>query len=81
MTLDDIRALVRPDLVSVDSVIRARLKSSVALVDSVADWWRFCGTVGGVVSVSADAGVASTAPAADRATASTAAFFRNAFMG
>jgi len=37
MTLDDIRALVRPDLVSVDSVIRARLKSSVALVDSVAE--------------------------------------------
>jgi octaprenyl-diphosphate synthase len=37
MTLDDIRALVRPDLVSVDSVIRDRLKSSVALVDSVAE--------------------------------------------
>src|SRR5262245_38461238 len=37
MTLDDIRALVRPDLVSVDSVIRARLKSSVTLVDSVAE--------------------------------------------
>jgi len=37
MTLDDIRALVRSDLVSVDSVIRARLKSSVALVDSVAE--------------------------------------------
>jgi octaprenyl-diphosphate synthase len=37
MTLDEIRALVKPDLVSVDRVIRARLKSSVALVDSVAE--------------------------------------------
>jgi octaprenyl-diphosphate synthase len=37
MTLDEIRALVRPDLASVDRVIRARLKSSVTLVDSVAE--------------------------------------------
>jgi octaprenyl-diphosphate synthase len=37
MTLDDIRALVRPDLVRVDEVIRARLKSSVPLVDQVAE--------------------------------------------
>ena len=37
MTLDDIRALVRGDLASVDRVIRARLKSSVPLVDQVAE--------------------------------------------
>src|SRR5581483_10667636 len=37
MTLDDIRALVRPDLLRVDEVIRARLKSSVPLVDQVAE--------------------------------------------
>ncbi|HUN28037.1 MAG TPA: polyprenyl synthetase family protein [Steroidobacteraceae bacterium] len=37
MTLDDIRALVRNDLASVDEVIRSRLKSSVPLVDRVAE--------------------------------------------
>jgi octaprenyl-diphosphate synthase len=37
MTLDQIRALVRSDLANVDTVIRARLKSSVPLVDRVAD--------------------------------------------
>jgi octaprenyl-diphosphate synthase len=37
MTLDQIRALVRSDLANVDQVIRARLKSSVPLVDRVAD--------------------------------------------
>jgi octaprenyl-diphosphate synthase len=37
MTLDQIRALVRSDLANVDNVIRARLKSSVPLVDRVAD--------------------------------------------
>ena len=37
MTLEEIRALVRPDLASVDNVIRARLKSSVPLVDQVAE--------------------------------------------
>jgi octaprenyl-diphosphate synthase len=37
MTLAEIRALVRPDLDSVDQVIRARLKSAVPLVDRVAD--------------------------------------------
>jgi octaprenyl-diphosphate synthase len=37
MTLDQIRALVRSDLANVDNVIRARLKSTVPLVDSVAD--------------------------------------------
>jgi octaprenyl-diphosphate synthase len=37
MTLDQIRALVRTDLANVDNVIRARLKSSVPLVDRVAD--------------------------------------------
>lgn len=37
MTLDDIRALVRQDLASVDEVIRCRLKSSVALIDRVAE--------------------------------------------
>src|SRR5690242_7815639 len=36
-TLDDIRACVRPDLASVDAMIRARLKSSVPLVDQVAE--------------------------------------------
>lgn len=37
MTLDDIRDLVRPDLSAVDAVIRARLKSSVSLIDQVAE--------------------------------------------
>src|SRR5688572_17548300 len=37
MTLDDVRALVRSDMAAVDNVIRARLKSTVALVDSVAE--------------------------------------------
>lgn len=37
MTLDQIRALVRSDLASVDNVIRARLKSTVPLVDRVAE--------------------------------------------
>src|SRR5215470_12688125 len=37
MTLDQIRALVRSDLANVDTVIRARLKSTVPLVDRVAD--------------------------------------------
>ena len=37
MTLDDIRALVRADLGSVDDVIRARLKSEVVLIDRVAE--------------------------------------------
>ncbi len=37
MTLDDIRALVRSDMASVDNVIRARLKSTVPLVDRVAE--------------------------------------------
>ena len=37
MTLEDIRALVRADLAAVDRVIRARLKSSVPLVDQVAE--------------------------------------------
>jgi len=37
MTLDQIRALVRSDLASVDNVIRARLKSAVPLVDRVAE--------------------------------------------
>ena len=37
MTLDQIRALVRSDLANVDTVIRARLKSAVPLVDRVAD--------------------------------------------
>jgi octaprenyl-diphosphate synthase len=36
-TLEDIRALVQADLASVDEVIRARLKSAVALVDEVAE--------------------------------------------
>ena len=37
MTLDQLRALVRSDLANVDNVIRARLKSTVPLVDRVAD--------------------------------------------
>src|SRR5581483_1537198 len=37
MTLEEIRALVRTDLLSVDQVIRARLKSAVPLVDQVAE--------------------------------------------
>jgi len=37
MTLEEIRTLVRHDLSSVDEVIRCRLKSSVALIDSVAE--------------------------------------------
>lgn len=37
VTLAEIRALVRPDLDSVDQVIRGRLKSAVPLVDRVAD--------------------------------------------
>src|SRR5215813_14917723 len=37
MTLDEIRALVRSDLEGVNRVIRARLKSSVPLVDQVAE--------------------------------------------
>jgi octaprenyl-diphosphate synthase len=37
MTLDDIRTLVRADLAGVDRVIRARLKSTVPLVDQVAE--------------------------------------------
>ncbi len=37
MTLDDIRALVHHDLASVDEVIRCRLKSSVPLIDRVAE--------------------------------------------
>ena len=37
MTLEDIRALVHSDLRSVDCVIRARLKSSVPLVDQIAE--------------------------------------------
>jgi len=37
VTLAEIRALVRPELDSVDRVIRARLKSAVPLVDRVAD--------------------------------------------
>jgi octaprenyl-diphosphate synthase len=37
MTLEEIRALVQPDLDSVDQVIRARLKSMVPLVDQIAD--------------------------------------------
>ncbi|MGH8227983.1 MAG: polyprenyl synthetase family protein [Steroidobacteraceae bacterium] len=37
MTLEDIRALVRDDLASVDEVIRCRLKSSVPLIDQVAE--------------------------------------------
>jgi octaprenyl-diphosphate synthase len=37
MTLDEVRALVRSDMAAVDSVIRARLKSTVPLVDRIAD--------------------------------------------
>src|SRR6201990_534911 len=37
MTLEEVRALVRTDLESVNRVIRARLKSAVPLVDQVAD--------------------------------------------
>jgi octaprenyl-diphosphate synthase len=37
MPLEDIRALVRADLAGVDSMIRARLKSAVPLVDQVAE--------------------------------------------
>ncbi|MGB6452826.1 MAG: polyprenyl synthetase family protein [Steroidobacteraceae bacterium] len=37
MTLEEIRALVRHDLASVDEVIRCRLKSSVGLIDRVAE--------------------------------------------
>jgi octaprenyl-diphosphate synthase len=37
MTLEDIRELVRVDLAAVDDVIRARLKSSVPLIDRVAE--------------------------------------------
>ena len=36
MTLDEIRALIQGDLDAVNAVVRARLKSSVALVDQVA---------------------------------------------
>jgi octaprenyl-diphosphate synthase len=37
LSLDDIRACVRPDLAAVDALIRARLKSAVPLVDQVAE--------------------------------------------
>ena len=37
MTLEEIRALVEADLRSVDAVIRARLKSTVPLVDQIAE--------------------------------------------
>jgi len=37
MTLEEIRGLVQSDLESVNRVIRARLKSSVPLVDQIAD--------------------------------------------
>src|SRR5512147_2700220 len=37
LTLDDIRACVRPDLAAVDALIRALLKSAVPLVDQVAE--------------------------------------------
>jgi octaprenyl-diphosphate synthase len=37
VTLEEIRALVRPDLDAVDEVIRARLKSTVPLVDQIAE--------------------------------------------
>ena len=36
MTLDEIRGLIQGDLDAVNAVVRARLKSSVALVDQVA---------------------------------------------
>src|SRR5687768_8955799 len=37
MPLEEIRALVRTDLAAVDTMIRARLKSAVPLVDQVAE--------------------------------------------
>jgi octaprenyl-diphosphate synthase len=37
MPLEEIRGLVRPDLAAVDAMIRARLKSTVPLVDQVAE--------------------------------------------
>lgn len=37
MTLEQIRALVRPDLAAIDDVVRASLKSTVPLVDQVAE--------------------------------------------
>src|SRR5262245_64376781 len=37
MALDEIRACVKADLASVDTMIRARLKSAVPLVDQVAE--------------------------------------------
>src|SRR5262245_34095488 len=37
MDLDDIRGLVRPDLAAVDNMIRMRLKSTVPLVDQIAE--------------------------------------------
>jgi octaprenyl-diphosphate synthase len=37
LTLDDIRACIRPDLAAVDALIRARLKSAVPLVDQIAE--------------------------------------------
>jgi octaprenyl-diphosphate synthase len=37
LTLEDIRACVRPDLAAVDALIRARLKSAVPLVDQIAE--------------------------------------------
>jgi octaprenyl-diphosphate synthase len=38
MNLEDIRALVRDDLAAVDRLIRARLKSDVALIDQVSSY-------------------------------------------
>jgi len=38
MTLEEIRALVKADLAAVDAMIRARLKSTVPLVDQVAEY-------------------------------------------
>src|SRR3954464_792518 len=37
LTLEEIRACVKPDLAAVDALIRARLKSAVPLVDQVAE--------------------------------------------
>ena len=37
MSLEEIRTLVRTDLVAVDAMIRARLKSTVPLVDQIAE--------------------------------------------
>jgi octaprenyl-diphosphate synthase len=37
MTLDEIRALVQTDIIAVNGVVRARLKSTVALIDQVAE--------------------------------------------